>query len=303
MHIMNWWRNRSIRFKASVGMGLILLPLLGGIIFGVTRYTQSELWRREVLAAENLNSITSAMISNAMMEGRKDKIDETLATLGKNTSGQFDSIAVYDDQSVLTSFATGFPGGHVIDKEIYEVNTSDPTCWVCHQLSPEERPIMTIITIQGQDVLRSVVPLYNEPRCQTCHGTGQKVLGDSIVDLSLDRFEQTSQIVMFSLGGSIIVAISILVLVLYQFTRRVIISPLENLLDVSQALTQGELDSKVVVHSEDEIGQLGKAFNDMASQIDETIRTLEQRVAERTQSLELRSSYLESSAVAYWRLN
>jgi len=293
---MNWWHNRSIRFKAITGIGIILTPVLVVIIFGITRYAQGELWRREVLAAENLNAIASTLVSDAMMEGRKDKVHETLLHLGKNVDGQFDSIAIYDDQSVLTSYATGFPGGRTIDKEIYEVNTSDPTCWVCHQLPPGERPAMTIVSVDGQDVLRSVVPLYNEPRCQTCHGTGQEVLGDSIVDLRLERFQQTSQTVAFGLGGSILAAVAILVLVIYQFTRRTIISPLEKLVAASQEITQGVLDRRVEVQSEDEIGQLGKAFNEMATQVSGFVRTLEQRVAERTQSLELRSAYLQSSA-------
>lgn len=293
---MNWWHNRSIRFKAITGIGFILLPVLVAIIFGITKYTQGELWRREVLAAENLNAIASTLVSDAMMDGRKDKVQETIINLGQHVDGQFDSIAIYDDQSVLTSYATGFPGGRVIDKAVYDVNTSEPTCWVCHQLPPEERPVMTIVSIEGQDVLRSVVPLYNEPRCQTCHGIGQEVLGDSIVDLRLERFQQTSQTVAFGLGGSILAAIVILVLMLYQFTRRVIILPLEKLVDVSKAITQGNLDYQVEVHSKDEIGQLGTAFNEMSKQVGESVRLLEDRVAERTADLEQASQQVHKRA-------
>jgi len=293
---MNWWHNRSIRFKALTGIGFILMPVLVAIIFGITKYAQGELWRREVLAAENLNAIASTLVSDAMMEGRKDKVQNTIINLGRHVDGQFDSIAIYDDQSVLTSFATGFPGGRNLDKENYNVNTSDPTCWVCHQLPVEDRPTMTIVSVEGQDVLRSVVPLYNEPRCQICHGTGKEVLGDSIVDLRLERFQNTSQTVAFGLGGSILAAVVILLTMLYQFTRRVIISPLEMLVDVSKDIMQGDIDRKVEVYSNDEIGQLGKAFNEMATQVSGLVHTLEQRVDERTQSLELRSAYLQSSA-------
>ena len=79
---MNWWRTRSIRFKASIGIGLILLPLLGGIIFGITQYALSELWQSEVEAAENLNAIASTLVSDAMMAGRKDRVQDTLSHLG-----------------------------------------------------------------------------------------------------------------------------------------------------------------------------------------------------------------------------
>lgn len=293
---MKWWLNRSIRVKAATGIGLMLLPLLVGIIFGVARYVEGELWQREIQAAEEINAIAANLVSDAMMEGRKDKVQETISKLGKNVGGQFDSIAVYDDQSILTSFATGFPGGRTVDKAKYEVNISDPTCWGCHQLSPEERPKLVIVSVEGQDVLRSVVPLYNEPRCQTCHGTGKEVLGDSIVDLRLARYQQVSRNISLGLGGTITVSLVLLVFMLYQFSRRVIIKPLEELVTVSQAMTQGELDRRVHVRSEDEIGQLGTAFNKMATQVSEFVRELEKRVADRTHSLEERSAYLESSA-------
>lgn len=293
---MKWWHNRSIRFKAITGIGLILMPVLVAIIFGITRYAQRELWRREVLEAESLNAIASTLVSDAMMEGRKDKVQETLVNLGSHVDGQFDSIAVYDDQSVLTSYATGFPGGRALDKEIYEVDTSDPSCWVCHQLPAEERPAMTIVSVDGQDVLRSVVPLYNEPRCQVCHGTGREVLGDSIVDLRLERFQQTSQTVAFGLGGSILAAVALLILISYQFTRRVIITPLEKLVDISKDITQGDFNHQVEVYTEDEIGQLGKAFNDMAMQVSGFVQTLEDRVAERTAELEQASQQVQHRA-------
>jgi GAF domain-containing protein/HAMP domain-containing protein len=293
---MKWWHNRSIRFKAITGIGLILSPVLVAIIFAITSYAQRELWQREVLEAESLNAIASTLVSDAMMEGRKDKVQETLVKLGSHIDGQFDSIAVYDDQSVLTSYATGFPGGRALDKNIYEVDTSDPTCWVCHQLPAEERPAMTVVSVDGQDVLRSVVPLYNEPRCQVCHGTGLEVLGDSIVDLRLERFQQSSQTVALGLGGSILAAVALLILISYQFTRRVIILPLENLVDVSKEIMDGSFDRQVEVHTEDEIGQLGKAFNDMAMQVRGFVQTLEDRVAERTTELEQASHQVQYRA-------
>lgn len=293
---MSWWRNSSIRLKASVGIGLILFPLLLAVIIGISSYVQNELWKRETSAAANLNGIASALVSDAMMAGRKNIVQETIQHLGTNTGGQFDSIAIYDDEFVLTTFATGFPGGRTIDRKYYDVEISDPTCWVCHQLPPSERPAMITITIEGQRVLRSVVPLYNESRCQTCHGTGKPVLGDSIVDLRLDRYQQSSRTVVMGLGGSMAVAVILIAMVLSQFSRRVVINPLEELVNESHAITQGDLERQAPVRSGDEIGQLGVAFNKMAAQLSGLIRTLEQRVEERTQSLQERSAYLESSA-------
>jgi len=293
---MNWWHNRSIRFKASAGIILILSPLLGIVIYGIARFTLAELWQREILATTQLNSISANLVSDAMMEGHKETIQNTIDGLGKNVGSQFDGIAIYDDQYTLTYFSTGFPGGRTLNKSLYSVDATDPNCWVCHQLPPEERPVMTIVTVNGQDVLRSVTPLYNEPRCQSCHGAGAEILGDSIVDFSLSSYQNASQTLILGLGISALAVIGLLIILLYQFMSRAIISPLSELSEVTQAMAQGELDAQVQVYSDDEVGKLGNALNVMASQVRDSVFTLEERVKDRTKEIEERSRYLEISA-------
>jgi GAF domain-containing protein len=52
----------------------------------------------------------------------------------------------------------------------------------------------------------------------------------------------------------------------------------------------------VAVERDDEIGALGQSFDDMASQMEDLIGTLELRVAERTTDLELRAARLETAS-------
>jgi GAF domain-containing protein len=55
----------------------------------------------------------------------------------------------------------------------------------------------------------------------------------------------------------------------------------------SEQLANGNYTQRVSTTSKDEVGQLANSFNDMASQLDGLIGSLEQRVAERTRNLEL----------------
>jgi PAS domain S-box-containing protein len=66
-----------------------------------------------------------------------------------------------------------------------------------------------------------------------------------------------------------------------QFSR-----PIEELADSARDFAAGKLDSRVKVRSQNEIGALGSAFNQMASQLQDTLQGLEQRVAERTTALQ-----------------
>jgi two-component system chemotaxis sensor kinase CheA len=71
-----------------------------------------------------------------------------------------------------------------------------------------------------------------------------------------------------------------------------IIQPLAHLTSVATAIADGRKDRRVAISTDDEIGALGGAFNQMVQELDESYRsleglnrTLEHRVAERTQEL------------------
>jgi nitrate/nitrite-specific signal transduction histidine kinase len=292
---MRWWQQRGLRFKLAFGIVLTMVIILGIATFVALEYIQAQLWQRETQAAEHLNAMAETLLVDAMMAGRKDTIQAALTKLGQSIGGQIDSIAVYDDQALLTAFATGFAGGRVIPVDSLAVALTDPTCWVCHQLPAKERPTLTTVTVQGQEVLRNVVPLYNEPRCQTCHGSGQTVLGASIVDLRLEPYRRTAITIQISLGLGIALAVALVGMVLYRLLDRVILSPLEEISAATQSVVAGDMSRELAIRSQDEMGRLGTAFNTMTRQLRTAFASLEQRVAERTRDLDRRSAYLEAS--------
>lgn len=73
---------------------------------------------------------------------------------------------------------------------------------------------------------------------------------------------------------------------LVLFTRQSITRPIYNLQQAAQQLAAGDYSQRIEGSRQDEIGQLGQAFNAMAKQIRELITGLEDRVQERTRALE-----------------
>lgn len=86
-----------------------------------------------------------------------------------------------------------------------------------------------------------------------------------------------------------ITAGAVLMLVLASFTIRRTLQPIHSLTETVSAITAGDLNQRAVVKSQDEIGVLASAFNNMTSQLGDMIGNLEQRVEERTHNLELAS--------------
>lgn len=79
----------------------------------------------------------------------------------------------------------------------------------------------------------------------------------------------------------------VIVVIFAWFLGSYITTPIERLTKVSQEAASGNLETYIDIPNRDEITILANAFNSMTAQIREFIGTLEGRVAERTQSLEL----------------
>jgi len=62
--------------------------------------------------------------------------------------------------------------------------------------------------------------------------------------------------------------------------------PIRTLIDATTAFSGGDLSRRVVIERSDETGELAASFNAMASELQETLAMLEERVADRTRSLQ-----------------
>jgi signal transduction histidine kinase/HAMP domain-containing protein len=285
---MRWWQKQGLNFKVALGIIMTMVLVLGAAFIAISQYIRAQLWQSEIQKSENFTAIAATLLEDAMLAGHKDTVHDALNKLGQNAGDrQLNSIAVYDDRYVLTSFASGFPGSPTVQAENMPKNIEDPSCWGCHQLPVEERPSYQVVVVEGREVIRSSVPLYNEERCQTCHGTGKHVLGDIMVDYSQDQFKQAYISITLGLGGASAIAVGLVVLVLYQVLRRIVLGPMSKFVEIAGAISHGALERRIEVQSHDEIGLLAQAFNGMTAQLRGLIGSLEARVAARTRDLEL----------------
>ncbi len=91
---------------------------------------------------------------------------------------------------------------------------------------------------------------------------------------------QTLTTILFAL------VIAALVLIAAWFFARRLLRPLGQLNSAATQLEQGDLSARASVINSDEIGQLAHTFNTMAEQLQQTVSSLEERVAERTSALQ-----------------
>lgn len=93
-------------------------------------------------------------------------------------------------------------------------------------------------------------------------------------------------------GAALLLTVVILLIGMFELQSSVI-SPLQELVGATERFRAGDLNARIEYRSEDELGQMAVSFNSMADAIEESHRTLESRVAEKTQNLEQSNSALE----------
>ncbi|MEN8142904.1 MAG: PAS domain S-box protein, partial [Thermodesulfobacteriota bacterium] len=101
--------------------------------------------------------------------------------------------------------------------------------------------------------------------------------------LAIARAEDFKEMAMFFLG--ILGAGGIFSLLVSAYFSRLIIGPVSEYVDAAKDIARGNLARKVVVTSQDEIGELAEVFNSMAMSLKKTHESLEERAEQRAREL------------------
>ncbi|NWG07252.1 MAG: GAF domain-containing protein [Chloroflexi bacterium] len=131
------------------------------------------------------------------------------------------------------------------------------------------------------DTYGSVLPAY-APFYRS-DGTREGIIG---VDIDAEKVLAAERAVFFRILATTLVAMVIVTLI-GLWLGNTFAAPVINLSRATQKIIEGDLNARATVESADEVGDLAKAFNQMTSQLQETLQGLEQHVAERTRHLVL----------------
>lgn len=150
--------------------------------------------------------------------------------------------------------------------------------------------------ISDQPFIQNLTSGNADPRISYQGLKGQDVLGAIAsvrslhwkVVVELPTAEAYAPIVqMVGFMGITLAIITIVAVGVGIYSSRQIVQPLQRLTEASTQIRAGNMDAQVKVSSRNEMGILATAFNQMTSQLKDLYTTLEQRIASRTQRLEV----------------
>ncbi len=178
--------------------------------------------------------------------------------------------------------------------ELYErLRTGDP--WQPLMLPPGEKiqSEFEAISIAWYDKLLPMLRTQREARMmvplETLDPYVNKLSAFSVmIEKNRDYYIWQLRYLQISL---IIMAICSLFVIMYLLLRWVI-RPVDKLGNAIHRLSSGDLNAQVEDCGEDEIGQIAQGFNLMADRLKDSYDNLEQKVAEKTASVQEKNSYL-----------
>ena len=117
---------------------------------------------------------------------------------------------------------------------------------------------------------RVFIRMQNTPSCHACHNPAQRSLGMIVLDLSnRDTEKIISNSWRFSFFYTLFLLLGIFILVAYLHYRY-IRSSLSHFRTTITLINQGKLDTRLAIPEVNELGSLGRSFNDMLSTFERT---------------------------------
>lgn len=148
----------------------------------------------------------------------------------------------------------------------------------------------------GEEILSVTTAIHNKPSCSAAachvHPPDVKTLGFLEVQASLAKIGVQASAYRNSIATFGVALLLLVIICLSWMTQSMVIHPVHDLLMHAHRVSNMELDSRLQMQSDDEIGELAEAFNEMTARLKETrdeyrelTETLEAKVVERTEEI------------------
>ncbi len=290
----------SLSFKLFL---LVFVIVLGVTIISSILIVKWQLNQYMTMVRENALK-TSDLIRRAthysMLHNRREDIYQIINMLGKQAG--IEAIRIYNKQGKIT-FST-------ISEEVEKVvSMESEACNVCHlgdriKVPVEATQLTRVFHSQsGRELLGAINPIRNEESCYTAdchvHKKEQTILGVFDVIFSLEEAKANAvklSIMQYASGIFMLISISLLVLI---FTLKFVNVPLRKLTLGTLEIMNGNLEHRIDINSDDEIGVLAKSFNKMTEELKRSreelldwAKLLEQRVNEKTAEIQRAYAYM-----------
>jgi two-component system NtrC family sensor kinase len=262
----------------------VFFTLFGYINLRVERANSLSLVQQ---AAERVADVILRSTHYEMLHNDRDALYNVIQELGSEAGIQ--RIRIFNPEGRITYSTDRAETGRVVDK-------SAEACYQCHaQSAPlaklrrtDRARLFTDRT--GHHVVAVIRPIDNAPECSNAachvHNAGQRVLGVIDANLSLATVDEQIAQQQASLTWFLVGAISFGCAAALLFMWVVVYRPVKELIDGTHRVAGGDLEYRLPVRTDDELGDLAASFNKMTAEVAGVQAKIEEQVRRKTAELE-----------------
>lgn len=292
---MSFKRRIRVGLAAKLAMCLVASTVAFFALFGYVNLREQRRHAEDLVvqSAERITDIIQRSTDYEMLHNDREALYNTIIGIGSEPGIR--RIRIFNKEGRISFSTERAEINTVVDKRA-------EACYGCHAqqepLTKLERPDRARIfpDARGGRVLGVIRPIENAPACSNapCHShpAGQRVLGVIDANLSLaavdkQAAEHKAHLMIYTVAAALVVSLLSAV-----FIWVVVYRPVKALILGTHRVAGGELEYRLPVRSDDELGDLAASFNKMTadlesahSEITAWAHTLEERVERKTQEL------------------
>ncbi|MBK7503095.1 MAG: HAMP domain-containing protein [Polaromonas sp.] len=261
------WLSRSSLSKRLIAGLVVALAASGGLLVMISQsLSQGYVRNEQEVAAMRLVKVFEAGLHNAMLQRDLSGLERILTTLGQAPG--------VESALLLNAQATVRFSSRPVAMDKRENVTLHGLCLppACVTMQPEMR---WFEQKQGA-ALQIAYPIANQVRCFQCHGSRQAhpINGVLVVDLKpVDTAARQNPYQVLLLTG--LAALLLFSSMMVWTLRREVFRPLRQLSNTANRIAEGDFSARINWSRQDELGQVGRQFDAMASRIDSIVQSLE----------------------------
>lgn len=263
----------SYKLMGAVGLSAAVVTSVAAYLI-LTSYTRLAVSDAEAFALQISETVKSSTRYD-MLLNQRESIHQIISTIGRQEG--IDKVRIFNKEGEIILSTDSSDIGHLVDM-------NGEACYACHaadqpleNLSIRERT--RIFEMNGSGRMLGIInPIYNEESCwgASCHAHGQEKTVLGVLDITVplkgaDRQQRESGMQLMLL---MVAAVTAICLIMWLLVKRLVLRPVALLSAATESLAAGEMEHRVPVDSDDEIGRLASSFNEMIGRLAEAQRQL-----------------------------
>lgn len=239
------------------------------------------------------SEILNQSLHSSMLHNDREAIQQIIRSMSNQSD--VEAVRIYNKVGTISFSLDTLEVGQRVDLHAN-------ACITCHingrvdSLRATTSKTRIFRTPEGTNVFGQITPIMNEPVCYNAachaHAKNQTVLGVLDVMMSLNELDSSLRALSEANYISNVLLAVVVTIGTGIFLWFVVRMPVRELINGTSEISKGNLDNKIKVYFNDEIGTLATSFNRMSAELKRAhnestqwAQTLEQRVEEKTKEL------------------